>query len=190
MRPIGGELVTTTTSPSCWGTHFLCLSNPPSGNLLPIIPCVNMKTKEAQPRRQTSLTGLSLAHSRPQSSGEDSWVKSPLRPVQSPRKRNSLIRNTISRLTTAFWRLGIVSHTGEGLEKAGIRRTRKKSLGDASIFSCIMYRYGFDYVLETYFLLNVNEGLENIYSNNEIMSVVNIKWTRIILLGKLSLIVY
>ena len=27
------------TSPSCWGTHFLYLSNPPSGNLLPIIPC-------------------------------------------------------------------------------------------------------------------------------------------------------
>ena len=39
MRPIGGELVTTLTSPSCWGTHFLYLSNPPSGNLLPIIPC-------------------------------------------------------------------------------------------------------------------------------------------------------
>ena len=27
-------------SPSCWGTHFLYLSNPPSGNLLPIIPWV------------------------------------------------------------------------------------------------------------------------------------------------------
>ena len=39
MWPIGGELVTTITSPSCWGTHFLYLSNPPSGNLLPIIPC-------------------------------------------------------------------------------------------------------------------------------------------------------
>ena len=26
------------TSPSCWGTHFLYLSNPPSGNLLPILP--------------------------------------------------------------------------------------------------------------------------------------------------------
>ena len=41
MRPIGGELVTTITSPSCWGTHFLfCISaTPPSGNLLPIIPC-------------------------------------------------------------------------------------------------------------------------------------------------------
>ena len=26
------------TSPSCWGTHFLYLSNHPSGNLLPIIP--------------------------------------------------------------------------------------------------------------------------------------------------------
>ena len=39
MRPIGGELVTTMTSPSCLGTHFLYLSNPPSGNLLPIIPC-------------------------------------------------------------------------------------------------------------------------------------------------------
>ena len=38
MRPIGGELVTTITSPSCWGTHFPYLSNPPSGNLLPIIP--------------------------------------------------------------------------------------------------------------------------------------------------------
>ena len=38
MRPIGGELVTTITSPSCLGTHFLYLSNPPSGNLLPIIP--------------------------------------------------------------------------------------------------------------------------------------------------------
>ena len=23
MRPIGGELVTTITSPSCWGTHFI-----------------------------------------------------------------------------------------------------------------------------------------------------------------------
>ena len=31
--------MTTITSPSCWGTHFLYLSNPPSGNLLPIIPC-------------------------------------------------------------------------------------------------------------------------------------------------------
>ena len=39
MWPIGGELVTTITYPSCWGTHFLYLSNPPSGNLLPIIPC-------------------------------------------------------------------------------------------------------------------------------------------------------
>ena len=33
----------SATSPSCWGTHFLYLSNPPSGNLLPIIswsaPC-------------------------------------------------------------------------------------------------------------------------------------------------------
>ena len=28
----------SATSPSCWGTHFLYLSNPPSGNLLPIIP--------------------------------------------------------------------------------------------------------------------------------------------------------
>ena len=36
--PIGGELVTTITSPSCWRTHFLYLSKPPSGNLLPIIP--------------------------------------------------------------------------------------------------------------------------------------------------------
>ena len=36
--PIGGKLVTTITSPSCWVTHFLYLSNPPSGNLLPIIP--------------------------------------------------------------------------------------------------------------------------------------------------------
>ena len=40
MRSIGGELVTTITSPSCWGTHFLYLSNPPTGNLLPIIPWV------------------------------------------------------------------------------------------------------------------------------------------------------
>ena len=40
MRPIGGELVTSITSPSCWGTHFLYLSNPPSGNLHPIIPCI------------------------------------------------------------------------------------------------------------------------------------------------------
>ena len=38
-RPIGGESVTTITSPSCWGTRFLYLSNPPSGNLLPIFPC-------------------------------------------------------------------------------------------------------------------------------------------------------
>ena len=38
MRPIGAELVTTITSPSSLGTHFLYLSNPPSGNLLPIIP--------------------------------------------------------------------------------------------------------------------------------------------------------
>ena len=28
----------SATSPICWGTHFLYLSNPPSGNLLPIIP--------------------------------------------------------------------------------------------------------------------------------------------------------
>ena len=28
------------TSPSCSGTHFLYLSNSPSGNLLPIIPCL------------------------------------------------------------------------------------------------------------------------------------------------------
>ena len=38
MWPIGGELVTTITSPSCWGTHFLYHSNPSYGNLLPIIP--------------------------------------------------------------------------------------------------------------------------------------------------------
>ena len=38
MWPIGGELVTTITPPSCWVTHFLYLSNPPSGNLLPMIP--------------------------------------------------------------------------------------------------------------------------------------------------------
>ena len=38
MWPIGGELVTTITSQCCWGTHFLYLSNPPSGNLLLIIP--------------------------------------------------------------------------------------------------------------------------------------------------------
>ena len=40
MWPIGGGLVTTITSPSCWGTHFLYLSNPKSGNLLPIIPWI------------------------------------------------------------------------------------------------------------------------------------------------------
>ena len=40
MRPIGAELVTTITSPSSWGTHFLYLSNPASGNLLPIIPWI------------------------------------------------------------------------------------------------------------------------------------------------------
>ena len=38
MRPIGGELVTTITSSSCWGTHFLYLSNPPAGIPVPIIP--------------------------------------------------------------------------------------------------------------------------------------------------------
>ena len=30
------------TSPGCWGTHFLYLSSPPSGNLLPIIPWVKL----------------------------------------------------------------------------------------------------------------------------------------------------
>ena len=40
MRPIGGELVTTITTPSCWGTHFLYLSNPPAGIPVPIIPWV------------------------------------------------------------------------------------------------------------------------------------------------------
>ena len=45
MWPIGGELVTTITSPSCWGTHFLYLSNPPSGNLLPIISCLHTFTR-------------------------------------------------------------------------------------------------------------------------------------------------
>ena len=40
MRPIGGDLVTTITSPSCWGTHFLYLSNPPAGIPVPIIPCM------------------------------------------------------------------------------------------------------------------------------------------------------
>ena len=49
MRPIGGELVTTITSPSCWGTHFLYLSQPPSGNLLPIIPCVGLLIQWALP---------------------------------------------------------------------------------------------------------------------------------------------
>ena len=47
MRPIGGE--SETTSPSCWGTHFLYLSNPPSGSL-PIIPCYTSRhvcTKKA-----------------------------------------------------------------------------------------------------------------------------------------------
>ena len=33
-------IVTAITSPSCWGTHFLYISNPPSGNLPPIIPWV------------------------------------------------------------------------------------------------------------------------------------------------------
>ena len=39
--PIGrlSPLSCLFTSLSCWGTHFLYLSNPPSGNLLPIIPC-------------------------------------------------------------------------------------------------------------------------------------------------------
>ena len=54
MRPIGGELVKTITSPSCWGTHFLYLSNPPSGNLLPIIPwvvpCISAGVNIAQGR--------------------------------------------------------------------------------------------------------------------------------------------
>ena len=31
--------MTTITSPSCWGTHFLYLSNPPAGIPVPIIPC-------------------------------------------------------------------------------------------------------------------------------------------------------
>ena len=42
MWPIGEELVTTITFASCWGTHFLYLSNTPSGNLLPIIPWVDI----------------------------------------------------------------------------------------------------------------------------------------------------
>ena len=51
MRPIGGELVTTITSPSCWGTHFLYPSNPPSGNLLPIIPCIYLSERfNSQPK--------------------------------------------------------------------------------------------------------------------------------------------
>ena len=49
MRPIGGELVTTITSPSCWGTHFLYLSNPPAGIPVPIIPCLD-HTPEQQAR--------------------------------------------------------------------------------------------------------------------------------------------
>ena len=36
MRPIGGELVTTITSPSCWGTHFLYLSNRHLGTPFPL----------------------------------------------------------------------------------------------------------------------------------------------------------
>ena len=38
MRPIGGELMTTIPPHSGRGSHFLYLSNPPSGNLPPIIP--------------------------------------------------------------------------------------------------------------------------------------------------------
>ena len=30
----------SASSTSCWGSHYLYLSNPPSGNLLPIIPWV------------------------------------------------------------------------------------------------------------------------------------------------------
>ena len=41
--------------PSCWGTHFLYLSNPPSGNLLPIIPWVSLSAIFIR-----NMTGLSL----------------------------------------------------------------------------------------------------------------------------------
>ena len=47
MRPIGAELVTTIMSPSCLGTHILYLSNPPSGNLLPIIPWIDSLVKQS-----------------------------------------------------------------------------------------------------------------------------------------------
>ena len=46
MWPIGGDLVTRITSANCWGTHFLYLSNPPSGNLLPIIPWLHPKVRQ------------------------------------------------------------------------------------------------------------------------------------------------
>ena len=36
MRPIGGELVTTITFPSCWRTHFLYLSHPHLGTSFPL----------------------------------------------------------------------------------------------------------------------------------------------------------
>ena len=34
----GGAHLHTCTQPSCWGTQFLYLSNPPSVNILPILP--------------------------------------------------------------------------------------------------------------------------------------------------------
>ena len=49
MRPIGGELVTTITSPSCWGTHFLYLSNLHLGTSFHlIIPCLKEAPKQSE----------------------------------------------------------------------------------------------------------------------------------------------
>ena len=49
--PIGwlSPLSCLFTSPSCWGTHFLYLSNPPSGNLRPIIPCISTSLAQFLP---------------------------------------------------------------------------------------------------------------------------------------------
>ena len=66
MWPIGGELGTTITSPSCWGTHFLYLSNPPIWE-----PPSHYSMRQSQRAVSRCVEAAAPAVSAAQDTGED-----------------------------------------------------------------------------------------------------------------------